>query len=661
MPKLKPIVLDFETDPIQPRPEYPPAPVSFSLKLPEWRTPKFFAWGHKTGGNNCNRKTAESALKAAYDRLSEQEPLLCFNAKFDMDVALEHFGLPVPDWRHFHDAMFLLFLHDPHQRALGLKPASARLLNMPETERDAVADWIIQHQDALLKDHPAMREHLARMKPTVKSPRITMNGAGAFISWAPGNVVESYANGDVIRTLKMFELLCEDVTVKRGMRDAYDRERRVLPIFLRNEREGLKVDTAKLEQDQDTYEAAQAKTDTWLRKALKSPTLDFNKDADVATAFEKASAVTEWSRTATGRLSVSKKNLKLTHFKDPKVAAAYSYRQRCATILETFIRPWRQFGASGQMHTTWNQVRQTKGGMGDTGGTRTGRPSSDSPNFLNMPKAFKEGGIGEYVFPAHITGLPQLPKVRSYILPDEKGHVIGRRDFAQQELRILGHFEDGALLQAYLENPLLDVHEFARAAIEDLIGLDVGRGVTKTLNFGYIYGQGLGSLAEKLDRTVEDVKSFRDAQMAAIPGLKKLSDDIKARSARDLPIRTWGGREYYVEPKQWSEKYDRWQTFEYKLLNYLIQGSAADITKESLIRYEEVRRDGRLMLTVYDENNISVPKKAAKHEMLLLREAMMSIELDIPLMSDGEVGPNLGELVALDEPAPDLSRWGMSQ
>jgi hypothetical protein len=53
----------------------------------------------------------------------------------------------------------------------------------------------------------------------------------------------------------------------------------------------------------------------------------------------------------------------------------------------------------------------------------------------------------------------------------------------------------------------------------------------------------------------------------------------------------------------------------------------------------------------------SVPKKAIKSEMLLLRECMMSIEVDVPLLSDGEIGPRLGSLEDLKEPKPDLSRW----
>jgi DNA polymerase-1 len=276
-----------------------------------------------------------------------------------------------------------------------------------------------------------------------------------------------------------------------------------------------------------------------------------------------------------------------------------------------------------------------------------------------MPKGVKDDEVKGFRMPTHIE-LPPIPRVRSYVLPDEKDHWIGRRDYNQQELRVLAHFEDGALLEAYLQNPRLDVHEFLRQQILEQLGLELERDITKTLNFGYVYGQGLGSLAVKLDRSVEEVKKFRNAQMQALPGLKKLSDGLKARSKQGLPITTWGGRQYYVEPSKWNEKEERWLDFSYKLLNYLVQGSSADVTKESIIRYDAVRKHGRFMLSVYDENDISAPKKALQEEMLILRTCMMSIELDVPLISDGEWGPNLGSLTKLEEPPPDLSKWSMT-
>lgn len=642
------ITLDFETDPIRTRPHYPPKPVSFSLKLPSWRKPRFFAWGHYTGGNNTSFEDAKRVLTEAYSMVGESCHLLCHNSKFDLDVAEEHMDLPLPPWHCCHDTMFQLFLIDPHQRELGLKPSAERLLGLAPEEQDAVKDWILTHKKQLEADYPEIVTEYGGIKPST---------AGAFIAYAPGNVVEPYANGDVERTYKLHDH-CMPLIQEAGMLPAYDRERRIMPILLRNEREGIRVDEPALQRDLQVYEAAQARTDDWIRKHLKAPSLDLDKDAEVGRALEAADAISQWTLTPTGKNSVSRKNMRLEHFRDQRLAAAYGYRQKCATVLETFIRPWLKYSSNGWMHTNWNQVRQAKGGKGDTGGTRTGRPSSDKPNFLNMPKEVADNAGTGFIMPKHIKDLPLLPRVRSYILPDKKGHVIGRRDFAQQELRVLAHFEDGALMEAYLSNPRLDVHDFLRNQITETLGIEVDRRITKNLNFGYVYGQGLGSLAEIMGRTVDEVKLFRNAQMQVLPGLKDLSKGIKAMSAHGKPIRTWGGRQYLVEPPKMID--GQLRTFEYKLLNYLIQGSSADITKESIIRYDEAHKDGRFMLSVYDENDISVPKGALKREMLILRDCMMSIELDVPLLSDGEWGPNLGDLQDLKEPLPDLSRWGSS-
>ena len=90
-------------------------------------------------------------------------------------------------------------------------------------------------------------------------------------------------------------------------------------------------------------------------------------------------------------------------------------------------------------------------------------------------------------------------------------------------------------------------------------------------------------------------------------------------------------------------------TFEYKLLNYLVQGSAADCTKEAIIRYDEAKQHGRFLVTVHDEINVSASKKYAKSEMAILREAMESIEFGLPMLSDGESGSNWADLIAFQE------------
>jgi DNA polymerase-1 len=205
----------------------------------------------------------------------------------------------------------------------------------------------------------------------------------------------------------------------------------------------------------------------------------------------------------------------------------------------------------------------------------------------------------------------------------------------------------------------MDVHTFVQTTIKEMFDLDLPRSFIKTLNFGLLYGQGVGSKAEKLSKTVDEVNAIRKAQMSALPGLAALDKIIKQRGRSGQSITTWGGRQYFCEESR--EIKGRLCTFEYKLLNYLIQGSSADCTKEALIRYHDAGTgDARFIVTVHDEINICFPKKAAKNEMLRLRDAMMSLEFDVPMISDGEVGSNWGSLSIFKEPAPDLTKWSVS-
>ena len=248
-----------------------------------------------------------------------------------------------------------------------------------------------------------------------------------------------------------------------------------------------------------------------------------------------------------------------------------------------------------------------------------------------------------YVHPAdaYEPPLTPLPLLRKYLLPDE-GDVWGHSDYNQQELRILSHFENAALCDAYKKNPRMDVHDFVRAEIQRLRGLDLERRAVKILNFGMLYGMGLGKLAVGLHCSVDEARSVKAAQLAAMPGLKQLNADIRHTSKTGYPIETWGGRHYYVEePKIIG---NRVQSFEYKLLNYLIQGSAADCTKEAIIRYAGAKKRARFLVTVHDELNISIPKGREKQEMATLQEAMRSVEFDVPMLTDGKTGKNWGDL-----------------
>lgn len=626
----KVVVIDFETEAIQDRPVYPPKPVGVSIRNPGDRKSKYWAWGHPTG-NNCTPEEGKRRLREAWAR---PEPKLFHNAKFDMEVAEVHFGAPPLGSEDFHDTMILLFLSNPHLKDLGLKPAAEALLNLPPEERDAVRDWLVDN----------------RIIPKNAGPK----KVGENLSKAPGKVVGPYAEGDTDRTLGLFNKLYPEIT-ERGMYVPYHRERRLMPLLMANERLGMRVDLERLDSDLRTiYRPAMAKVEQYIFKRLGTNSVNLDSNEELANALVASGLADEdaFLLTPTGLRSVSAESLQGA-ISDPRMFLALGYRSRLSTCMLMFMENWLRIGQAnkGIIQPSWHQVRQG-GSNGKNTGARSGRLITSNPNLLNLSKTF-EGRNDGYTHPKFIK-LPELPLVRVYMLPD-KGCVWGHRDFSQQELRILGHFEDGALLEAYQANPFLDVHDFVKGEIERLLNIVAERRQVKNINFGTIYGEGAGSLAEKMGVPVEDIRRLKNAQLSVLPGLKELNAGLKALAKAGQPLTTWGGREYYCEePKVVN---GRLQSYEYKMLNYLIQPSAADITKEAIIRYHEIKRDSRMLGTVYDEINISAPAKALKREMALLREAMESIELDIPLLSDGKSGPNWGSLTKFEEPKFDLKKW----
>lgn len=628
----QPVTIDFETLPIEGRPAYPPVPVGVAIKWPGKKS-RYYAWGH-ADGNNCCWSEAEAALREAY----ASGAILFQNGKFDLDVAEVHFGLVAPPWTEVHDTLFLLFLDDPNQKELGLKPAAERLLDQPPEERDAVEDWLVEHQ-------PIPGVKISRSK---KSDHY----AGRYIAFAPADVVGPYANGDADRTEALFKKLYVS-TKRRKMLKAYDRERRLMPILLELERQGLPVDLINLQADVATYSYWREQIDAWLIKRLKAPAdLNLSSGEQLMAAMIEANVVdeTQVPLTATGKLQTNKDAL-LAGVTDAQLLAMLKYRAQLNTCLNTFMAPWLAVAerSGGLIFTTWNQTKTPKGG--NAVGTRTGRLSS-TPNFQNIPKEFK--AIFRHDDPKNkklpicpLKGLPTLPRVRSYVVPFT-GDVFIDRDYSQQEPRILAHFDGGALMQKYLEDNWIDFHDYAKAELEK-VGKVYDRRPVKDINLGLIYGMGDGKLAVKTGLSVEETKSLKAAVLRLYPGLKDMMDDMKTLAAEGLPIRTWGGREYFCEEPIYIDGKKR--TFEYKLVNTLIQGSAADCTKEAIIRFHAAKKPTwKIVLQVHDQITVSVPRKDVDEAMEVLRQCMESVEFDVPILSEGSTsGVSWDDLVAYDK------------
>jgi DNA polymerase-1 len=620
MGRLSFITYDFETLSIEAYPNHPPKPVGVSIKYSGEKA-HYFAFGHPTE-NNCTFEEAKSALKAAWDSgLS----LVAHNQKFDFDCALTHMGMEPLPWDRLHDTMFLVFMQDPHAASHGLKQSAERILGMPPEERDAVKDWLVQ-QGIVTK---------------------ASKNWGAFISQAPGDIVGRYADGDVIRTEKLFNKLWPEMK-KRKMLDAYDRERKLMLCLLDMEHQGVDVDVKRLLEDCSHYSIEIAMLTEWCQKQLKAK-LNLDSGAELVEALVAAKKVDTnlLGKTPTGAWKTDKASLAAS-ITDATLRAALAHRASLQTCVGTFMQPWLNVAmqTGGKIHTVWNQLKQYGGG--GTVGAVTGRMSS-TPNLMNIPKEFKplwkhqEKGL-----PKCPLQLRDLPLVRSYIIAPE-GYALVGRDYSQQELRILAHYEAGQMQEDYLADPWLDIHEHAKQGILENLGKDFERGVVKQINFGLIYGMGVSLMALKAGCSPDEAKAAKQAVLALYPGLRDLQQGLKDLAALEMPLRTWGGRQYYCEPAK--EIGGQLRTFEYKMLNVLIQGSAADCTKDAIIEYYRQKPKGhKLLLSVHDELLCLVPSDDFELGMEKLRQSMEYVQFSVPMLSEGKVSAtNWAEMVAYDK------------
>jgi DNA polymerase I-like protein with 3'-5' exonuclease and polymerase domains len=602
------ITLDFETFGITQNPIWrPPLPVGCAVWIPG-QQPMYMAWGHPTK-NNIKKEDALTYL----DRIhASGKQLLFHNAPFDLAVgnSVLKKKWALSEWGKIHDTQFLLFLDDPYADTLSLKPSAARYLGIPPDEQTELKNWILSHV-----------------------PAATESNWGAYIAYAPGDLVGKYAVGDVTRTKALFDLLHPKISAA-GMEGAYDRERRLMPIVFQSAQRGVRVDRTNLETDALTYKRELERADEEIRVLLRAPSLDFGKRGELAEALDRAGFVTEWALTKTGRKSTSKKTLKIN---DARCRDLIAYRGVVNTCLSTFYSGWLQLSKDdGRLHPEWNQVRTVEK---DSTGAKTGRMSCKQPNLTNVPTEFEKLTVPSGFLPP--------PMMRKYLLP-EVGHVWLKRDFSSQEVRILSHFEDGSLLQAYQQNPDLDPHQMAKEIITENTGLILLRKQVKIVAFACLYGSGVPGVGRQLEiEDYQESKAVRDAYLNAMPDVQRLMKEIQALGRAGGYITTWGGRRYYVEPAKIID--GKWRSFEYKLLNYLVQGSAADQTKQTIIDWDDVRdKDTVFMAAVHDEGNVSAPEDEWQRHMKVLQECFDKDRFDCPFKSEGFYGPNWQEVTSED-------------
>lgn len=320
----------------------------------------------------------------------------------------------------------------------------------------------------------------------------------------------------------------------------------------------------------------------------------------------------------------------------PKIVELKGYLKLLSTYIDGGMS--ESILDDGRIHCTFSPNKR------EDGGTVTGRFACSKPNLQQIPARDKAVG--------HNYG----QDMRALFLPEE-GCMLGAFDYSQIEYLLLGHFAVGPQAAWFREqaNAGVDFHTVAMQAT----GIP-SRQVVKTFNYGVIYGMGWKTAMEKnyvlfeklANEKNESIESFTretyDNYHAKLPVIRDTMTAVQNAARIQGYVKTIGGRYQHKPKSRWDPITGKVNDFLYKMLNKLIQGSAADILKFALCQaYTEGIFDILTMhITVHDENVVSIPfNKIGTEAAVRLKEIMdnsFKSVLKVPMKACAEVGPNWG-------------------
>src|SRR5262245_2129689 len=290
-------------------------------------------------------------------------------------------------------------------------------------------------------------------------------------------------------------------------------------------------------------------------------------------------------------------------------------------LLNTYLGPLPSLIADdGRLHTTFNQAVAA-----------TGRLSTTNPNLQAIPIRTELGR-----------------EIRSAFIA-EPGHKLLSADYSQIELRILAHVSGEPKLREAFERGE-DLHT---ATAVEVLGVEPAeltsaqRSVAKMINFGIVYGISSFGLSENLEIPREEAQQYIDAYLARFPHVQDFIKRTIEQSERDGYATSLLGRRRPVQELRAQNRQTR-SLGERLAVNFVMQGSNADIIKVAMVRiHERLREEGRgarLVLQVHDELLLEVPEVEVSAVRELVREEMVrAYDLDPPLAVDVGTGDDWAE------------------
>jgi len=443
----------------------------------------------------------------------------------------------------------------------------------------------------------------------------------------PALYVGNYAQRDAELTLALWKVMQKEIS-GQDLNSIFNLETDLFPCLVDMRFKGVRVDTEaahKLKQQLSKQE----------KKLLQEVTKETGEECQIwaarsiAKVFDKLKL--PYERTEKTQAPSFTKNF-LSNHKHPlvnKIAKAREINKAHTTFIDTIIK----YEHKGRIHADINQIRS------DQGGTVTGRFSYSNPNLQQIPARNKDLG----------------PLIRSLFVP-ESGCEWGCFDYSQQEPRLVVHY--ASLDQDTSVFGVKEAYDEGDADFHTIVAkmADIPRTAAKTINLGLFYGMGKAKLQAELGVSKDKAEELFNIYHQRVPFVKSLMRSVSNRAQQRGQIRTLLGRlcRFHLwEPNQFGmhkalpfeqavQEHGPGikRAYTYKALNKLIQGSAADMTKKSML---DLYKEGIVAhIQIHDELDISVESPEQAKKIVEIMEN--AVKLEIPNKVDYESGKNWGTI-----------------
>jgi DNA polymerase I-like protein with 3'-5' exonuclease and polymerase domains len=437
---------------------------------------------------------------------------------------------------------------------------------------------------------------------------------GKPIKWLyimPYKYVRDYAIGDVQLPIEIFRQQWEELK-HQGLFNLYQMEMQLTPLLLQMRRQGVRIDKTVLTSN--ITEIDNLITEKKKELYSKYGEFNYNSSKQIAEILDKLEIA--YPKTDKGNPNIDQRVL--TFVIAHPIADQILELRKIDKILGTFlVGALLQHSVDDRIHCNFYPTKT------EDYGTKSGRFSSAHPNLQQVPSR-------DEVYSSIC---------RKNMIPEENCWW-SKLDWSQIEYRFMAHYARGPrssyIRKRYNDDPNTDYHQL----IMDWTGLD--RKTAKTLNFGMAYMMGAKKMHRQFGWDLDECYDLIEQYNEEVPFIKVTRDMVTDIASKKGFITTILNRRARLTPEM--VRYHK----EYQMFNRLIQGSAADLMKKSMVEAYKAGIFSVLKphLTVHDELDVSTPKTKEGIEALRELKNIMEtcIKLDVPIVADVEIGTSWADV-----------------